>query len=107
MRRRLRHLIMAVVGTTVALLMSQVCLASFADDFESDPPGTFPSNWTHFTPENSEVVVIDESLDPGSVFAGEQSLSLTFLGGYGSGVATAFDPIEYGVLEFYARRSCE
>jgi hypothetical protein len=94
-----------MLAAGIVLVMPSLGLASFVDTFETDVVGSFPSNWSPWIPggQSSQGVVIDDTLDPGAVLAGEKSARITFTGGYGSGMVTSFDPIQQGYLEFYSR----
>lgn len=97
----MRRIIFAIAITLV--ISTTAFSVIFEDNFENDTAGSFPSGWIHFSPDNSEVIVIDNALDSGAVFEDEQSLRITFTGGYGSGATKIIEPISEGVVSFYAR----
>ncbi len=85
----------------VLFISTTVRSAVFEDDFESEALEAFPSQWQHFTPGNSDVEVIDDSMYPGGVYEGDQALRIQFNGGSGSGIQTTFSPVTEGILTFY------
>ncbi|KKM78494.1 hypothetical protein LCGC14_1359420 [marine sediment metagenome] len=90
------------ITTLLAVSYCSLLAAQFEDDFENDAVGAFPSSWTNFH-DNADAEIIDDATDPGAVFAGDNSLRVTFNGGYGSGIQTSFDAVTEGVLSFRCR----